>query len=134
RGFRPVPPRHRLVGAHWRSVAVFGFGLVEVGERLGLQFCDFASLLIGFLALFGLLVIEALLLHQHTRPVKLFALGGVGGGLFAAAPGFAGFAVVVLVQVCFGQRFPIRGVARVALSRGLPMHQALARIGIARGH
>ena len=105
---------------------------MQIGPGLGFEFLELAGILFGLALLFGGLVIQALLLDGHARLVHALADGGIGGGLFAFLPGFGGFGVVVIGQIAIGQGLPVGRLARIAFGGGLPMRQALARIGVAR--
>ncbi len=72
-GLGAIPPRHGLIAAHRRAFAEFGFGLVQVGARGGLELFDFARFFVGLAALLGLLVVEALLLHEHAGAGAYFS-------------------------------------------------------------
>src|SRR5262249_51109164 len=78
-------------------------------------------------------VIEALLFDGKASLVHAVALGRVGGGLFAGAPGFGGLGVVVVREVSLGQRFPVGSVARIARGGLFEVQDAAARLGIAFG-
>src|SRR5207302_513243 len=95
---------------------------------------EVARVLFGGAALLGGFIVETLLLDREARGAHALADCRVGGRLLALFPRLGGLGVIVVGEIAIGERLPVVGIARIALGGGLPVHEALARIGVAPRH